>query len=76
MHTNKFTMTSLFEQLGLDSSENAIIDFMLAHSPLGTSIPLHKASVWTKTQAAFLLQAITEDSEWCALVDQLDTCLR
>ena len=76
MQTNKYTMTSLFDQLGLDSTESAIIDFMIVHSPLGITIPLHKASVWTKSQAAFLLQAVTEDSEWCALVDQLDTCLR
>jgi hypothetical protein len=38
--------------------------------------PLHKALIWNPSQVAFLQQAIADDSEWCALADQLDARLR
>ena len=76
MNTSKLTMRSLFDQLGLASSDTAIIDFLLAHSPLHPTVPLYKSLFWNKAQVAFLQQAIAEDSEWCALADELDACLR
>ena len=76
MNTENFTMNTLFAQLGLDNSDSAIQHFLRTHSPLPENIVLHKANFWNSSQASFLQQAITEDSEWSNLVDHLDSLLR
>lgn len=76
MNLVTLTMNSLFNQLGLKHSDPAISDFFHTAPPLSPAQPLHKSLMWNQAQADFLLQAIAEDSEWCALVDQLDVCLR
>ena len=42
----------LFEQLGLDSSPEAIDEFIKTHQ-IGMDVPLHKAPFWTKTNMIF-----------------------
>jgi len=69
-------MSALFSQLGLDNTDNAIQYFLRVHSPLPEHVILHKASVWNCSQALFLQQAISDDSEWSYLVDHLDSLLR
>jgi hypothetical protein len=76
MNTVTLTMGSLFRQLGLPSNDRAILDFIFTHSPLNQAMPLHRAPMWNQAQTAFLQQSIAEDSEWCVLVDQLDSRLR
>lgn len=76
MNVQALTMNSLFAQLGLGSSDTAIMDFIHAHAPLSLTIPLHALPFWTNVQAAFLRQAIADDSDWCVVVDQLDAHLR
>lgn len=70
------TMHTLFEQLGLDSSDEAIAAFISAHKPLPKGQHLHEAGFWNSSQAAFLKQSIEEDADWAEVVDSLDTQLR
>lgn len=70
------SITSLFDQLGLDSDDKAIEDFINCHKPLPGGVELHKADFWSESQASFLKQVIDEDADWAEIVDQLDVMLR
>jgi hypothetical protein len=70
------SMTSLFDQLGMDSSDQAIETFIDDHRPLTSNIELHEAEFWNASQASFLKQEIDEDADWAEIVDQLDALLR
>ncbi|CAM2758856.1 DUF2789 domain-containing protein [Vibrio mytili] len=76
MEMHQHGMSDLFEQLGLGSSPEEIKDFVNHHRHQRDSVVLHEASFWTRSQAAFLKQAIDEDADWAELVDQLDVMLR
>ena len=69
-------LSSLFEQLGLEDSNEAINNFISTHKPLSDHVPLHEAEFWNNTQAEFLKQAIDEDADWAIVVDQLDAMFR
>jgi hypothetical protein len=66
----------LFNQLGLGSEDHHIKQFIINNSPLADDIRLADASFWSPTQASFLREAFLMDSEWAALVDQLNAALR
>lgn len=66
----------LFDQLGLDSSEEAIESFINKNKSLPGHLELYKADFWTNSQASFLKEMKDEDSDWSAVVDLLDTMLR
>ena len=66
-------MTTLFEQLGLESEPQAIQKFIQTHSPLKKETKLENASFWTVSQAQLLHQLIHEDSDWADVVEQLNT---
>jgi Protein of unknown function (DUF2789) len=68
--------SELFEQLGLPADEQAIGQFIAAHSPLPPSIDLSDAPFWTPAQASFLKEEKLEDADWAELVDQLNLALR
>lgn len=76
MDTTPHNLSTLFEQLGLPSDAVAIQNFIHWHRPLDPRMPLQEASWWTPAQAAFLAQAIEEDSDWVEQVDELDALLR
>ena len=76
MELSAHNLGSLFEQLGLDGSDDAIDKFVSTHQPLPDDIPLHKASFWNPSQAAMLQQAVAEDADWAEVVDHLDAMLR
>jgi hypothetical protein len=76
METPFHSIVSLFDQLGLDSSDKGIDEFIAKHKPLQANIDLSKAEFWNDSQAAFLKQEIEEDADWAELVDQLDAMLR
>ena len=76
MELHNHSLEKLFEQLGLDSTDEAIQDFINQNSPLPGHVELHKASFWTPSQASFLLQSKDDDSDWAEIVDQLNTMLR
>lgn len=67
---------SLFDQLGLDSSAEAIESFINKNKSLPGHIELYKADFWTSSQSSFLKEMRDEDSDWSAVVDLLDTMLR
>ena len=68
--------SDLFAQLGLPSDAPSIRQFIAAHTPLAAGVKLPEASFWTPAQAAFLCDALRQDSDWALLVDQLSEALR
>lgn len=76
MDTSAHSMQSLFLQLGLPNRPEDIESFIQAHQRLAIAVPLPQADFWSPSQAAFLREAIEEDSDWCEVVDDLDSRLR
>lgn len=54
MESNTHSLDSLFSQLGLDSSPQAIEDFTLKNKPVPGDIELDEAVFWNASQASFL----------------------
>ncbi len=69
-------LSDLFAQLGLPSDELGIKHFLATHTPLTATVRLPDAPFWTPAQAAFLREAIVQDSDWAELADQLSNALR
>jgi len=76
METPIHFIASLFDQLGLDSTEEGINNFIEKNGPLPGNIELHKAYFWNTSQASFLKQMLDEDADWVEIVNQLDVMLR
>ena len=76
MDTSIHTMLALFCQLGIAGDEQQMNAFIEKHKPLPPDIALSEANFWNEAQAAFLAEAVAEDSDWCELVDELDCLLR
>jgi len=66
----------LFAQLGLPCDEQGIAQSLTARSPVAGDIKLADATFWTPAQAAFLREALLQDSDWAELADQLSEALR
>ena len=75
MDTSSHTMENLFMQLGLNSSEEAIEEFISSHQ-LAANNPLDQASFWSPAQSQFIRESWQQDAEWAEVVDQLDAQLR
>lgn len=67
-------IVNLFDQLGLDSSDAAIAAFIRQHQ-LTDNVSLKCASFWNQAQRQFIDESWHEDSDWCELIDQLNTLL-
>ena len=65
------TLKTLFEQLGLDSSPEAIDAFIVEH-PLPEDVKLIDAPFWSAQQAQFLKEELREDADWAIAVDELN----
>ncbi|HEC54303.1 MAG TPA: DUF2789 domain-containing protein [Gammaproteobacteria bacterium] len=65
------TLETLFAQLGLDSSPEAIDAFIVAH-PLPEDVKLIDAPFWSAQQAQFLKEELREDADWAIAVDELN----
>ena len=76
METPIHTIASLFDQLGLESTDEAIEDFINRNGPLPSGVELYKADFWTGSQASFFKQMIDEEADWAEIVDRLDAMLR
>jgi hypothetical protein len=74
MNTTEPTMSHLFEQLGLDASEQAIARFIQAHQ-LAAGVALADAPCWNAGQRQFLAEQLKEDAQWAEVVDQLNEAL-
>ncbi len=68
------TMTLLFDQLGLDSDDEAIEQFIEMHQ-LDQNMPLHQAPFWSKSQHDFILSHWKKDDEWALIIDELNALL-
>ncbi|TCB80907.1 DUF2789 family protein [Acinetobacter sp. ANC 4173] len=65
------TLILLFDQLGLDSSESAMDQFIRQHQ-LAADVELHQASFWTDAQREFLHSHWDKDDEWAIVIDTLN----
>jgi len=70
------SLASLFDQMGLNSTDQAIETFINDHRPLQSNIELHEADFWSASQASFLKEEKDKDADWAGIADQLDTLLR
>lgn len=75
MFVEQPTMSRLFEQLGLDSSNSGIEEFIAQHKGLNKNKRIEDAPFWTQSQATFLRSAFEEDADWVEVIDQLNVQL-
>lgn len=75
MDTSRHTLESLFAQLGLNDSNEAIVEFINEHR-LSDSRRLDHADFWNSSQAQFIHEAWIDDADWVTVVDKLDNLLR
>lgn len=76
MYSPIHSINALFDQLGLQSDDQAIEKFIAEHSPLPAEVKLSEALFWNESQKTFLHQMKAEDADWAEVVDQLDAMLR
>jgi Protein of unknown function (DUF2789) len=76
MENTHHRFSELFAQLGLPSDPNHIAQFLTLHAPLAGDVRLPDAPFWSPAQAAFLKEALLQDSDWAELADQLSEALR
>ena len=74
MDTSKHDLSGLFRQLGLAGEPRAIDAFLASHR-LEAGTALAEAPFWNAAQAAFLGEAIADDSDWAEAADELATLL-
>ena len=67
----EYNMNELFAQLGLDSSDEAIDNFVEKHQ-LAKEEKLVEAKVWTDNQRSFLQEEWEKDAEWVEVIDDLN----
>lgn len=70
MEIHKHDLNNLFRQLGYSGDAKDIDAFIAGHR-LGAGMALADAPFWSPTQAKFLVQALSEDSDWAEAVDEL-----
>lgn len=75
LESNTHTLESLFDQLGLASSE-AEIDAFIASHQLSADVKLEDADFWDSGQREFFREAREADADWVTVVDDLDALLR
>jgi hypothetical protein len=75
MQQTMINMRSLFAQLGEPSDEGSVRRFVDLNSPLPDGMRLHEAPFWSPSQAAFLREALLQDSDWTKVVDDLNARL-
>ena len=68
--------SDLFAQLGLPNDNRSIAQFLSNYTGRSQGVRLPDAPFWTRSQAAFLRESLSQDSDWSGLVDQLSKALR
>ena len=68
--------SELFAQLGLPSEPVDILHFLTVHNAMADGVRLPDAPYWTLSQASFLRESLSHDSDCSAVVDQLSNALR
>lgn len=72
MDTSNHNLTTLFDQLGLPSADSEIEHFIQSHRTETGLDPLEGAKFWSPSQARFIQQALSDDSDWSEIVDELN----
>ncbi|MEC4727033.1 DUF2789 domain-containing protein [Shewanella sp. D64] len=75
MDTTPQDLSHLFDQLGIDSSEENI-DKFIADNQIPKNVLISQAVFWSESQKSFLREAIDEDAQWSELIDHLDALIR
>jgi hypothetical protein len=68
--------SELFAQLGLPNDAWSIAQFLSTHTAIAQGVRLPDAPFWTRSQATFLRESLSQDSDWSGLVDQLGRSLQ
>ncbi len=66
-----YNINDLFAQLGLDSSDEAIDDF-IAKNQLAKDEKLVDSDIWSDNQRAFLQEEWKKDAAWVEVIDELN----
>ncbi len=74
MDTSEHNLATLFAQLGLDNSEQAMGNFVRQHK-LAPGMSIQDAPFWNPAQASFLHESLKQDAEWCEIIDKLNALL-
>lgn len=64
-------LSTLFEQLGLNSDPASIDAFIGSHM-LPDEVKVSEAPFWTPAQAALLKEEMLDDADWAPIVDELN----
>lgn len=75
MDTTKHSLNTLFQQLGLPSSDDEIAEFVASHKVADTTL-LADAPFWNEAQRHFISESLAQDADWAELIDELDAQLR
>lgn len=70
----EYNMNALFAQLGLESSDEAIDDF-IEKNQLAKDEKLIEADIWTDNQRMFLQEEWKKDAAWVVVIDELNVRL-
>jgi len=70
----EYSMNELFAQLGLDSSDEAIDQF-IEKNQLAKEEDLIDAHIWSDNQRAFLQEEWFKDAAWVETIDELNVRL-
>ena len=76
MNTPVHRFSELFAQLGMPNDTHSIAQFLSTHAAQAQDVRLPDAPFWTESQAAFLRESLSQDSDWSGLVDQLSKALQ
>ncbi|MDM1758249.1 MULTISPECIES: DUF2789 family protein [Acinetobacter] len=68
------TLKLLFDQLGLDSDQASIDQFVATHQ-LPQGAMLHEASFWSDSQREFIASHWRKDDDWALVIDELNELL-
>ncbi|GAB6035024.1 DUF2789 domain-containing protein [Galenea microaerophila] len=74
LETHAPTLETLFAQLGLDNTPEAIEQFIAQH-PLPADTHITEAPFWNCAQKALLTEALANDDDWAEPVDELNALL-
>lgn len=75
MMEETFTLESLFQQLGLGSSDSEIRAFIKQHR-IPDGVRMFDAEFWSEGQSQFIREELSKDSDWANVIDNLNVALR